>query len=284
MKDIEKYIGYYLLVYVVVLALCGFIQYLYKCQGQSLVCAFSSDGVINILTVTAYVLTPIVAIVGFQSWKIEKQYDLEKSQAEKLINLLNEVNFKIYEKYHLVKPLYSIKEKIVVIPRLEHERFSLSEINEIQLIQQSLELLNQILNNQDRIDVQIYNKLYMQFHFFNQAIIKIEQCYLNHYYREINDEFKLTKDTQIIDFHNSDQYLINSYSIIGHGARRLISEQLYQLITIKNIQVTIADPLSKEVQESDKTFAEYKRDYDQSFNDLVKKLVEVIKPHKRPSL
>mgnify|MGYP003492231018 CR=1 FL=1 len=69
MKEIEKYIGYYLLVYLVVLAICGFFQYMSVCQGKSLFCAFSMDGINTIITTTAYVLTPIVAIIGFQSWK-----------------------------------------------------------------------------------------------------------------------------------------------------------------------------------------------------------------------
>ncbi|WP_180000154.1 hypothetical protein [Acinetobacter sp. YH12239] len=95
MKEIEKYVGYYLGIYVVVLTICRFFQYFYYCQGQSLMCAVTKQGIQDIVTLTAYVLTPIVAIIGFLNWKIEKQYDLEKSQAEKLISLLIEVNFKI---------------------------------------------------------------------------------------------------------------------------------------------------------------------------------------------
>ena len=65
MKEIEKYIGYYLFTYLFVLAVCGFFQYMYKCQGQSLSCAFSLQGISTIITTTAYVLTPMVAIIGF---------------------------------------------------------------------------------------------------------------------------------------------------------------------------------------------------------------------------
>ena len=281
MKEIEKYVGYYLGVYVVVLAICGFFQYFYHCQGESLMCAISIDGIGTIITTTATLLTPIVAIIGFLNWKIEKQYDLEKSQAEKLINLLNEVNFEIYNKYHLIKSLYSVKENIVIIPSLEHERVGLSQINEIKLIQQGLELLNKILNHQDRIDIKFYKKLYMQFHFFDQSITYIEQSYLDDYYRAINNEFKVNQNTQIIDLDNFGTNFENSPPIIGNAARRKLSKQLYEMITTKNIKVTITDPLSKEINESDKTFAEHRKDYDQSFNDLVQELVKIIKPHKK---
>lgn len=237
MKEVEKYVGYYLGVYIAVLAICGFFQYFYYCQGQSLTCAVSMHRLNTITTTTAYVLTPIVAIIGFLNWKIEKQYDLEKNQAEKLINLLNEVNSKIYKKYSLIKPLYAVRENIIVIPSLEHDRVSLSQINEIELIQQGLELLNKILNIQDRINDQLYKKLYIQFHFFDQSITDIEQCYLDGYYREINGESKVTKNTQIINIHNPGSNFTTLSSIIGNAARSELSEQLYIRISSENIRV-----------------------------------------------
>lgn len=88
MKDIEKYIGYYLLVYISVLALFGFFQYVAVCQGESLKCAFSVDGVNEIITTTAYVLTPIVAIIGFQSWRHQETY---KKSLEILILIMDRI-------------------------------------------------------------------------------------------------------------------------------------------------------------------------------------------------
>lgn len=102
MKEIEKYIGYYLLVYLVVLAFCGFFQYMYECQGQALSCALSKDGFNTIITTTAYVLTPIVAIIGFTSWKKQKQYDLEKQYAEIILNNIDEIRSYLHMYYHQV--------------------------------------------------------------------------------------------------------------------------------------------------------------------------------------
>ncbi|MDY6457737.1 hypothetical protein SKM54_00030 [Acinetobacter faecalis] len=89
MKEIEKYIGYYLLVYLVVLAFCGFFQYMYECQGQSLSCAFSKDGFNTIITTTAYVLTPIVAIIGFLNWKQQHNKLILADEAKKLLLAIN---------------------------------------------------------------------------------------------------------------------------------------------------------------------------------------------------
>ena len=94
MKEIEKYIGYYLLVYLVVLAICGFFQYMSVCQGKSLFCAFSMDGINTIITTTAYVLTPIVAIIGFQSWKNQFNSKTISEIAKDCSKLLNETNNK----------------------------------------------------------------------------------------------------------------------------------------------------------------------------------------------
>ena len=101
-EEIEKYIGYYLLVYLVVLAFCGFFQYMYECQGQALSCALSKDGFNTIITTTAYVLTPIVAIIGFTSWKKQKQYDLEKQYAEIILNNIDEIRSYLHMYYHQV--------------------------------------------------------------------------------------------------------------------------------------------------------------------------------------
>lgn len=90
MKEIEKYVGYYLGVYVVVLAICGFFQYFYYCQGQSLMCAVTKTGIVDIVTVTAYVLTPIVAIIGFLSWKHQHNKLVLADEAKELLIAIND--------------------------------------------------------------------------------------------------------------------------------------------------------------------------------------------------
>ncbi|WP_252362246.1 hypothetical protein [Acinetobacter cumulans] len=103
MKDIEKYIGYYLLVYLVVLGFYGFFQYMYECQGQSLSCAFSKDGFNTIITTTAYVVTPIVAIIGFLSWKNQFNSQTISKLSFQAINLLNtNLNKKINLLYWII--------------------------------------------------------------------------------------------------------------------------------------------------------------------------------------
>ncbi len=84
MKEIEKYVGYYFLAYISVLIICGFFQYFTECQGKSLACNFSFDGINKIITTTANVITPIIAIIGFLSWRNQETY--KKSQ--ELIDLI----------------------------------------------------------------------------------------------------------------------------------------------------------------------------------------------------
>lgn len=91
-KEIEKYVGLYLLVYVIVLAVCGFFQYMAVCQGQSLACVFDMDGINKIITTTAYVLTPIVAIIGFLSWKGQYNKTTISGLSKEIYNLLDEEN------------------------------------------------------------------------------------------------------------------------------------------------------------------------------------------------
>ncbi|MCE6007561.1 hypothetical protein [Acinetobacter soli] len=68
-SEIFIYIGLYLLAYVFILAVCGGFQYFTECQNRSFTCSFDVTSFNTIITTTSYVLTPIVAIIGFLSWK-----------------------------------------------------------------------------------------------------------------------------------------------------------------------------------------------------------------------
>lgn len=87
MKEIEKYVGLYLLVYFAVLIICGFFQYISVCQGKSLQCAFSMTGINTIITTTAYVITPVVAIIGFLSWKSQHNIKVYTDYANEVLKL-----------------------------------------------------------------------------------------------------------------------------------------------------------------------------------------------------
>ncbi|WP_143222526.1 hypothetical protein [Acinetobacter terrae] len=58
------------------------------CQGKSLACAFDMKGINSIITTTAYVLTPIVAIIGFVSWKVQYNIQLEKNDLKKVLEAI----------------------------------------------------------------------------------------------------------------------------------------------------------------------------------------------------
>jgi hypothetical protein len=91
MKEIEKYVGYYLLVYICVLIVCGFFQYMVVCQGKSLECNFSMDGINKIITTTATVLTPIIAIIGFLSWRNQETYKKSQELIEMILDKIRDL-------------------------------------------------------------------------------------------------------------------------------------------------------------------------------------------------
>lgn len=148
MKKVEKYIGYYLLVYVAVLAICGFFQYLAICQGKSLECNFSLNGINTILTTTSYVLTPIIAIIGFHSWRNQEAY--KKSQ-----DLLNSIIDKVRElskTWHLSREedslgrfqAYCVNDSCLTsedLDHLEQAKFERAKINNIFIVLSDLKFL-----------------------------------------------------------------------------------------------------------------------------------------------
>lgn len=133
-KEIEKYVGLYLLVYIVVLAVCGFFQYMAVCQGKSLACAFDIEGMNTIITTTAYVLTPIIAIVALESWRTKHNKSILSSEAKEAYQGLYDLKnyFNIMHKIALIgNPDYSIQElKEKIIEELKDCQIKSSKISE----------------------------------------------------------------------------------------------------------------------------------------------------------
>ncbi|MEG0359886.1 MAG: hypothetical protein RR598_11525 [Anaerorhabdus sp.] len=92
LSEILIYIGLYLLAYVFVLALCGGIQYFTECQNKSLSCSFNMTGFNTIIITTSYVLTPIVAIIGFLSWKRQHNKQTISQLSKEAYELLSTQN------------------------------------------------------------------------------------------------------------------------------------------------------------------------------------------------
>ena len=90
-KEIEKYVCYYLSVYIVVLFIYGFFEYIAVCNGESLKCAFDGMKIKEALTITASVFTPVIAIFAYFSWKEQKKYDLKKEFLAKCLNDIDEI-------------------------------------------------------------------------------------------------------------------------------------------------------------------------------------------------
>lgn len=118
-KEIEKYVWYYLSVYIVVLFIYGFFEYIGVCNGESLKCAFDGMKIKEALSTTASVFTPVIAIFAYFSWKHQKQYDLKK---EFLIKALNDIDEIYSDKLNIlmkIEILKNISYEKAVIFRIE---------------------------------------------------------------------------------------------------------------------------------------------------------------------
>ncbi len=88
MKRHYKFISYYLLVYLILLFIYGLIQNLSICvEMKGFECNFSELKFFNFLTVVSYILTPIIAIIGFQNWKNQYKYEQNKNRFAKVFEL-----------------------------------------------------------------------------------------------------------------------------------------------------------------------------------------------------
>jgi hypothetical protein len=96
-KKSKKQIGIYLLVYLVILVICGVFQFFVNCQAQYSICLFETDNLNTIVTTTSYVLTPLIAIIGFQSWREAENY----KNAHKTVEAMLDSTRNIQKKWHL---------------------------------------------------------------------------------------------------------------------------------------------------------------------------------------
>lgn len=95
-KEVKKYIGWYLFVYVVVLLIYGVVQNLSICVNmEGFECNISESKILAFLTVIAYILTPIVAIVGFLNWRKQYKYQNQKERFTKLFESVFKLNSEI---------------------------------------------------------------------------------------------------------------------------------------------------------------------------------------------
>lgn len=82
-KEINKFICKYLSVYGIALVIYWLIELIIACTESGVSCHFDESKLMAFLSVTAYIITPIVASIGFFSWKDQENY-------KQAINLLNE--------------------------------------------------------------------------------------------------------------------------------------------------------------------------------------------------
>ena len=138
MQEIKKYVGLYLLAYMVVLLFCGVAQYVLICQMSAKGCAFNLAGVNTIITTTAYVLTPLIAIIGFLSWKSQYNKVTVSQLAKEIYGQTDKLNMMAYRYGSLITTAQNSEEQNSIRTEL------LLEMNRIY---DEIRLLSKLTNN-----------------------------------------------------------------------------------------------------------------------------------------
>jgi len=96
MNGTYKYILLYIFSYIILLIFYGILQNIVICTDmKGFECNYSETKIIAFLTVSAYILTPIVAIFGFQNWKEQYKYQKQKDRFAKLFEATLKLNSEI---------------------------------------------------------------------------------------------------------------------------------------------------------------------------------------------
>lgn len=87
------YIGYYLLVYVVLAFIYGLAQKHFVCiKIDGYECNFNETKFIGFLTIIAYIITPIVAIFGFFSWKDQHNQNIDSKYYDQALERFKKIS------------------------------------------------------------------------------------------------------------------------------------------------------------------------------------------------
>lgn len=157
-KEIEKYVWYYLSVYIVVLIIFAAFQYFGVCEGESLNCKTNWEKVKDILQTTAYIVTPIVGIIGFLSWKEQHNKTTISQVAKNTYTNLSEfynINDILTEYSNLINHKINEEKKQEFINR--YENF----LKNIIIVNNEINFLCNLTNDKDlqKINEEILTKL-----------------------------------------------------------------------------------------------------------------------------
>ena len=90
MNKTTIYIMAYIFTYIILSIFYGIAQWYFVCTDmQGFECNFNETKYISFLTVTAYIVTPIVVIFGFQAWKVQHEKTILSTEAKELWLLLD---------------------------------------------------------------------------------------------------------------------------------------------------------------------------------------------------
>lgn len=219
-KEIEKYVWYYLAVYIVVLFIFALFQYFTVCEGASLNCKTNWEKVKDILQTTAYILTPIIAIIGFISWKVEYNTQLEKEDLNTIKSTTRSLKeIFLYFDSHF-RDLYLDLEG--------NDKISLKDIliNHRENVKELYEKRNQLTH----ITMKYYSALEDSIEY------KIEDKKIDEIYRKIN-EYKWHIDLLVQSFDEDNmKSFIHYFELFNFRSTNLIDEMKNQ---IKNINIKL---------------------------------------------
>lgn len=179
LNEVIVYVGLYLTFYLIVITLCGVVQYYHVCHGESFNCELYLTGLNTIITTTAYVVTPIVAIIGFLSWKRQHNKETISEISRKIYELIDEQNLSAFHFQGYISDYYK--------GSCEHENLKRELIEITYKVTDRIRLLCKITNNNKLENLNESNRT---------AVLAIIMNF------EIRKEQNLDKGTVLAEFHS----------------------------------------------------------------------------------
>lgn len=251
--------------FAIVFTLCLIVSItLYFFLGTKIDASFVKD----IFSIGSTLFIGLLGIALYTDWRIQKQYDLEKVNAEEIIENFTKLNLHIHQNYYSLIPLKKINERFIAVNDFDkYKNIDLSY--ELNLLRLKFNNLNSILLVQ--INEDFFNDLEIKIQVLKLSFERIEDEYKK-YYSLLDPKFKEKKETVIQDF-NNEKHPCNAEFICTQN-------HFFEYINNGKIKIEVHNQKLKN-QVFDYTLDQYKEHYDNALKALMQKLFDIVKPHKK---
>lgn len=230
--------------------------------------------IVGMLGVCATLYAPVAAFFFYDSWKDQKQYELEKQYAEDILMTAISIHDELTREYYSFLNFISyMQNKLIAINGLYSSENMYNYSKAINDTSAKFELLQSVLNK--KINKSILDNFEYSVICLNSLNNTMKELYED-YYKLLPDDMKNSNTTKTLSKKTNNNLLINKLKIEE-------SEKIMVSHFSKNIRLELNLHYKGNYIYYEKTHTEYKEMLDEAYKNIAELLIQKIKIKKSSS-